>query len=269
MTRAWLLVIIAALAVPLASCVNDFNSAPPEPQPQPVRSEKHAYGDHPAQYGQLTTPTRDQTADSIPVVVLVHGGFWSEPWDLTLMQPLADDLVSRGYAVWNIEFRRLGGQGGWPNTFDDVSDAIDFLATLSDDYDLDLSRTALVGHSSGGHLALWALDRADADVSPIGVVGLGAITDLESFGQSESLLGGTQQQVPDRYLAAAPILDPDRMRLIHGANDDIVSEATLSAAKHAGLPLTLVADTDHFDVIDPITTAWDLALRDIAELLDS
>ncbi|MFD4675704.1 alpha/beta hydrolase family protein [Lentzea sp. NPDC058450] len=125
---------------------------------------KIAYGAEPSQFGYLHLPVGD---GPFPVVVMVHGGWWTAMWDDTAVQPLISDLVGSGYAVWSVEYRRMGEAGaGWPGTFTDVASAVDLVGEL--DAPLDLSRVAVVGHSAGGHLATWIAHRA---ALPGGVVG--------------------------------------------------------------------------------------------------
>src|SRR5689334_19990376 len=125
------------------------------PIPSPLR---FAYGVEPLQFGDLYLPNGPGPH---PVVILIHGGFWRAPYDLTLMQGLAQDLVQNRIAAWNIEYRRLGDAGGgWPGTFQDVARAADYLAALALPYSLDLTRVVPVGHSAGGHLALWLATRS-------------------------------------------------------------------------------------------------------------
>jgi len=232
-----------------------------EPAVQQIR-----YGKDPAQFGWLTLPTTPAEADGYPLVVLLHGGFRSEPWDYTLMAPLAKDLASRGFATWNIEFRRLGGRGGWPTTFDDVDAAIEELSVIATSEPLNLNQVVLIGHSSGAHLGLWALGRPTARVEPVGAVGLGAIVDLDAFAQSHRLLGGTPDQVPDRFDEAAPVFD-DRVMLVHGADDTIVALNTLAPAAASGIAIDVIDDTDHFDVIDPALPSWSAATEALSKLL--
>ena len=106
------------------------------------------YGSDPDQYAELHTTERGQ----LGVAVVIHGGFWRAAYDASLGRQLASDLAERGWATYNIEYRRVGKGGGWPTTLQDVSDAIDLLSEL----DLDLSRVVAIGHSAGGHLATWA-----------------------------------------------------------------------------------------------------------------
>ena len=143
-----------------------------------TRPTVHRYGAHQAQFGELWLPdpaTHDgarragSPRDGAPhgqaplgTVVIIHGGFWRARYDLSRGRPLAADLAARGYAAWNLEYRRALAGGGWPGTFQDVADGIDLLATLSASTGLPLGTGPViaVGHSAGGHLAAWAAGRA-------------------------------------------------------------------------------------------------------------
>ena len=113
-----------------------------------------AYGDHRDQVGELRVPAGPGPH---PVVVLIHGGFWHHYWERDLMDDLAIDLVEAGLATWNIEYRR--GPGSWAFAIADVARAVDHLRLLAHEHRLATDRIALVGHSAGGHLALWAAGR--------------------------------------------------------------------------------------------------------------
>ncbi|UOZ03643.1 alpha/beta fold hydrolase [Amycolatopsis sp. WQ 127309] len=151
----------------------------------PRRVRTVAYGPEPSQVGELYRPEGD---GPFPVVVVVHGGYWSAMWDRRQMTGVVDDLVGRGYAVWNIEYRRIGeAGGGWPGTFLDVAAAVDALDGL--DPALDTGRVVLLGHSAGGHLATWAAHRgvlppeapgAGPKIVPAGLVTLAGALDLET-----------------------------------------------------------------------------------------
>jgi acetyl esterase/lipase len=142
-----------------------------------------AYGPEPSQVGELYLPEGD---GPFPVVAVLHGGYWTAMWDRRQITDVADDLVARGYAVWNVEYRRIGEPGGgWPGTFLDVAAAIDALDGL--DPALDTGRVVLLGHSAGAHLATWAAHRgvlpaeapgAHPKVTPIGLVELAGALDL-------------------------------------------------------------------------------------------
>src|SRR5438105_2368060 len=137
-----------------------------------------------SQEGDLYLPTRPGRS----VVCLLHGGFWRTPYARDEMTPIARDLVARGYAVWNLDYRRLGDPGGgWPGTLEDVAAGIDHLADLAaEGVALNLQRVIVAGHSAGGQLALWsaARDRYSGDgaapprVRVAAVAGLAPVADL-------------------------------------------------------------------------------------------
>jgi acetyl esterase/lipase len=140
----------------------------------------HRYGSDPAQFGELSLP------DGVPLgtVVVIHGGFWRARYDLSLGRPLAADLAARGYAAWNLEYRRALAGGGWPATFEDVAAGIDLLATLP----VDTSRVVAVGHSAGGHLAAWAAGRA---ALPPGTPGAPAAADASASSGNATASGSS------------------------------------------------------------------------------
>src|SRR6266516_2333805 len=115
------------------------------------------YGSEALQFGELHLPGG---TGPYPIVILIHGGFWRAPYAYTLMTDLAEDLARRGIVAWNIEYRRVGDPGGgWPTTLVDVASAADYIHTLAPTYTLDLKRVVTIGHSAGGHLALWLAAR--------------------------------------------------------------------------------------------------------------
>jgi acetyl esterase/lipase len=126
------------------------------PEAQPYRRIRYA-GDSPVQYGDLRLPAGRAPAAGYPVAVIIHGGAWHADWTSDYTSGFAEALTGAGIASWNIEFRRIGNRGGgYPGTFTDVGLATDFLRTLAESHPLDLGRVVVVGHSSGGHLALWS-----------------------------------------------------------------------------------------------------------------
>ena len=129
------------------------------------RGAPRSYGPHRSQRADLHLPPG---AGPHPVMVTIHGGSWQARYGRIVMRALAADLLRRGWAVWNIEYRRLGGGGGWPETFLDVAAAIDHLRSLQAPIDLD--ERDVLGHSAGGHLALWAASR---ERLPAGAPGAG------------------------------------------------------------------------------------------------
>jgi acetyl esterase/lipase len=201
-----------------------------------------------------------------PVTVVIHGGFWRAKHGKRVNRATAADLARRGRAAWNIEYRRIGrGQGGgWPATFDDVAAAIDLLAERADPR-LDLDDVSAVGHSAGGQLALWAAAQRDWRVKLRRVAAQAAPCDLSAAGAAHELLGGTPEQVPDRFARANPIqLVPlgVPILLVHGEDDETVtvrrSRAFAEAARAAGDDVTLVEPVPggHRTHIDPRSAAW-------------
>jgi len=117
------------------------------------------YGDDPSQFGDLYLP--DNKDGLHPVVFLLHGGCWRAQYGLEPIGGMARALSNLGVAVWSLEYRRLGNGGGWPNTFLDVKKGADLLRDIADKHLLDLNRVVAVGHSAGGHLALWSAARGN------------------------------------------------------------------------------------------------------------
>jgi acetyl esterase/lipase len=117
------------------------------------------YGPDPNQFGELRIPAG---RGPHPVVVLIHGGCFKAAYaSLRDLAPMGDALKAQGIATWNVEYRRLGQPGGgWPGTHQDVGRAVDQLRALAETYRLDLNRVVIVGHSAGGHLAMWAASRS-------------------------------------------------------------------------------------------------------------
>ncbi len=218
-----------------------------------MASQRHNYGDDPSQYGVLYGEG--------PVAVLIHGGFWRDRYDLTLMDALAEDLAARGWAAWNIEYRRLGSGGGVPNTLDDVSAAIDFLDTLP----VDRSRVVTIGHSAGGHLAAWAATREDPRVAVTQVVSQAGVLDLARASEL-----GLSDHVVDEFLDGHPtsVASPiERLPLgvpallTHGGLDEIVPvEISTRFANASGATLIVEPDEDHFGHIDPANPLWKAVL---------
>jgi acetyl esterase/lipase len=239
--------------------------------------------------GELHLPERPRPA----VVCLFHGGFWRMPHGSEQLTPLAEDLARRGFAAWNLQYRRLGGGGGWPATFADVAAGIDHLAALVEEGTaLDLTRVAAVGHSAGGHLALWAGGRARLPANAPGarprvalaaVCGQAPIADLVQAHALDlgpraatQLVGGAPGELPERYALASP-----RARLpmgipqliVHGAADGAVpvamSREYVAAAREAGDDVQLIEPPGigHFEPIDPGHEAWRVVVEWLEKVL--
>lgn len=212
---------------------------------------------------------------------LLHGGFWRMPYGRDQLDAIARDLAARGWAAWNLGYRRLGEPGGgWPGTFEDVAAGVDHLAVLVDEgIDLDLQRVIVAGHSAGGQLALWAAANGSrphgpcgpSRVRPVAAAGLAAVADLDGAfaidagnGAVAALLGGSPDEHPQRYAAASPM---QRLPLgvpqliLHGALDAALpvglARGYAAAAKASGDRIDCVelADAGHMDFVDPASGA--------------
>lgn len=244
---------------------------------------------HSAQFGDLYLPA---SGDPHGWVVVLHGGFWQATYGLDLGSPLANDLASKGYLAWNLEYRRLGDGGGWPSTFTDVAAGIDHLRELTEELDLPTRPTVAIGHSAGGQLAVWAAGRhrlpasavgADPALRLDGVVAQAGVLDLETAAlqgiggtAAADLVGGPPDEQPQRYALASPIrqlpIDVPAC-CVHGPADSIVpieqSRSYVRRARAAGDPVSLYeTDGDHFTLIDPTSPDWAAVLDRLPELLD-
>lgn len=251
--------------------------------------ESIAYGSGPDQVGDLRTPE----GSGLPVVALLHPGFWREPFKRDLMDPLAVDLAQRGYATWNIEYRRVGPSGGgFPETLEDVAAAVDYLRILADDHPLDLSRVAVLGHSAGGHLALWTAGRHCLATGDVGAspqidlclaVSLAGVSDLVAaadgnIGDSatQQFMGSEPNESPERYRVASPAeLVPIGVPqlVLHGDADPAVpvsqSRTYHDRATAAGdeIDYRELPGIDHNTLIDPWTIPWSIVTEILAQTL--
>lgn len=263
-------------------------AAPASSDDGAVHRSRVAYGPRHGQAADLWLP--DMPAGRLPVVVLLHGGFWKGPYTKRLMNRLAADVSRRGWAACNVEYRRvgpLGRGGGWPATFSDVAAAIDALGTIPG---LDLERVVTCGHSAGGHLALWGAGRprlpsdapgAEVVVRPSAAISLAGVVDLVEAagaglggGAVEGLLGGGPDALAERYRAASPAamvpLGLPQL-LVHGLADTTVpasmSERYAIRAAALGDDATYVPlpGAGHLDMIDPAGAAWSTVVGHLAD----
>lgn len=240
-----------------------------------------SYGPEPEQFGHLYLPA-DTGGAAVPVVTVVHGGFWSGRYHLNLGTALAAELARRGVAAWNIEYRRIGAGGRWPEMSADVVAAFESLATVvapharSAGVPLDLERVRVVGHSAGGQLAVW-LAGQDTKIRPDLVVSQAGALDLASAAERgrridyiEDLFGQCFEDDPELYRSASPqhrlpIGVP--VAVVHGSEDAQVpvkvARRYADAALAAGDPVSLhiVDGEDHFAFLDASTRAWELSLE--------
>ncbi|CAK1234511.1 alpha/beta hydrolase family protein [Fructobacillus evanidus] len=253
------------------------------------------YGTAEDQFAVLNLPDKE-FEQKLPVVISIHGGFWKDKYDLSQFTPLDQQLVDAGVATWNIEYRRVGkSAGGYPETFLDVTDAINYLAKIAIDYPLDLDRVVVIGHSAGGQLALWAASRYQHTTDTLGeaikikftgVVSMAGVTDLSAMwlDQQESnmadtvpdFIGGTPEEKPVRYRDASPINQLPlgvATVLIHGIADDRVpvelSQQYYKKAKALGDTVDLIElpNVGHFELIDSKNFAWQKVQQVVENLL--
>lgn len=245
--------------------------------PPPDADFRIAYGPEPLQFGDLRLP---DGSGPHPLVVVIHGGYWQAIYNLTHAGHLCMDLARHGIASWNVEYRRIGDPGGgWPGTGDDVLRALAHVRELAREHPLDLDRVVVIGHSAGGHLAVWSSLHTEIPlrgvVSIAGVVDMHRLAELgDDHGLIARLLGGGPDEVPDRWEQASPrrhLPWPVRTVLACGTADVHwgPNESTADAARAAGGDVELVPlpDAGHFEPVDPAAPEWGVVRGKIEELL--
>ena len=188
------------------------------------------------------------------LVVLIHGGLWRQEYERDSTESLAIDLLQRGFSTWNIEYRRLGRDGGWPASGHDVLTALDFIPRLG----VEPSRISIVSHSAGSQLAAWAAPRSGERVDLH--VALGPLLDIQSTAVSGELGAAEARALLDR--GAPPVAEPDGVPtvLVHGDADQIVPvERSVGYAAEHGLELHRTG-CDHFSLLDPAQPEWSWVL---------
>jgi acetyl esterase/lipase len=261
--------------------------------PTPASGQKIAYGKDSLQFGELRMPAGK---GPFPVVVVIHGGCWLAQYNYQYMNHLSAALTKADYATWNLEFRRVGDPGGgWPGTFLDVGQGVDFVKQLARQYSLNSKKVVVMGHSAGGHLALWAAGRKNLPrnselytrnpLKVTGVVSLAGIPDLVSYSVAkgscnaavEKLMGGSPGAVPHRYQQGTPSSKLARratVRLVQGSLDPIVpvSQASDFAAKSSGkgshVKIALLPQAGHFDLVAPTSPVWPTVAQAVKEALE-
>ena len=290
---------LAAISAAISTPVIAQTPAPAKPslltwpgltkRPKPVPDATIDYGSDQMQKVDVWLP---KGKGPFPVVVMVHGGCWTTSIaDRSLMNWIADDLRNSGVAVWNIDYRGVDRSGGgYPGTFADAANATDQLAVNAKKFNLDTRHVVAIGHSAGGHLALWLAGRPKLPAtSPLHaanplridrVISLGGLPDLEATAASPEngcgvevvaqLVGKPTPQHPDVYAdTSIPRLLPLGVRqdLVNGREDRIIPFAMatdyVAKAVAAGDVATLhtIPATGHVELIAPETPAWAAAKR--------
>lgn len=247
----------------------------PAPRPKVVAGTTRlveSYGAGRRRRGEWWVPPG--ASGPLPTVVLVHGGYWRSSYDLHLEDAVAADLAGRGFLVWNIDY--APSDQPWPATLTDAAAAYDFLQRGRHASRVDPERVAVVGHSAGGHLALWLASRhrlpagavgADPVVRPVLAVGQAPVADLVAGaaarlggGAVQALLGGSPARVPGRYAIASPMallpVEGVRLVLVHGEADEVVPVSQSQAyAGASGGDLHVLPGVGHFEHLDPRSPA--------------
>jgi len=256
----------------------------------PAPDHKISYGPAPQQFGQLRLP---KGKGPFRVVIYVHGGCYKAEYSIAHAAAFEQALADAGFAVWSLEYRRVGDQGGgWPGTFQDLASGADHLRVLARQYPLDLNRVIAAGHSAGGNSALWLAARKKiATESPLytaeplrigGVLALAPAGDFVEMHQKngcggimEPLMGGSPETVRDRYRAASPgellpIGVPQKIVVAHLDESFRDFGRSYAAKAHAAgdeqLAVVDAPRSGHFDVIAPTTATWAIVRRALDDL---
>jgi acetyl esterase/lipase len=256
-----------------AGALNNISFSSVLALPYANNSIKLAYGRDPLQFGQLYLPD-NKTMAKAPLLIFVHGGCWLNAYDIAHSNAFSLALAERGYAVWSLEYRRIGDAGGgWPGSFIDIQQGITYAQTELAGYAVDTSRIVISGHSAGGQLALLAASQNESPAI-VGVIGLAAITDMVGYAKGNNscqkataqFIGDTYDIAPEIYKQASA--QQQRMHpttlLLQGSTDKIVPP---SQASQSGIPYKIVENAGHFDWIHPQTTAYKQFVLSLQELL--
>ena len=240
------------------------------------------YGAGEHQFAEYWHPGTSEPA----LVILVHGGCWSNEYGLDHIRALASKLKGSGYAVWSTEYRRVGDVGGgWPGTFEDIADSLNYTDKLSN---INQHAKFVMGHSAGGHLALWVAAAGHLPLeSPLGkrmktqiqgAIGLAPIADLAAYSLgdnscevvTEKLMGGSAIDLAERYALGSPsaLLPSIDSILIHGEGDTIVniSQSQRYAASSSRASIIPLKGLGHFDMINPEGPVFDRIIEALVRL---
>jgi acetyl esterase/lipase len=241
-------------------------------EPAPPADARVPYGESASQFVDFQFPAVPGVQ---PLAVMIHGGFWRAKFDLLHAAHLCRALAGAGFATANVEYRRVGEPGGgWPGTLEDVRQAVQLARQHTPEFRGDPRRTIVLGHSAGGHLALWLAGEI-ADLA--GVVALAPVAALRlawelrlGNGAVAEFLQGSPGDVPERYQAADPAGRPSAVPrvLIHGTADQIVplelsrEYVRLRLCDPAPVKLVELPAGDHFDVVDPQSRFHETVMRE-------
>jgi acetyl esterase/lipase len=274
-------VLLAGVAITAAARAGDMRPDDVASLPAPPPDLVSSYGDDPLQFGELRLP---DGSGPFPVVVVIHGGCWTKGFaTVDYTDALAARITALGFATWNVEYRQLGDAGaGWPGTFRDWADAVDHLRELAESRPLSLEQVVVIGHSAGAHAALWLGSRAnlrdaaqvtgESPLRPHAVIAIDGVADLRAWIGADAdicgkpvlvpLLGGTPDDVPDRYSMASPM-----ERLPFGVHQYLVASKVMTPAMASAyaerarawgdeVEVLRVIGGGHHDIMAPTTDVW-------------
>ena len=242
--------------------------------PPPPADARMAYGPDPNQFLDLRLPSSKAKHGPYPLLINIHGGYWRAKYNLDHAGHLCAALTATGIATANLEYRRVGNDGGgWPGTFADIRSAYSFLVQNAPKHNLDSHTIVVMGHSAGGQLALCL---AAHEPSLTRVVSLAGVVNLERAYQLHlsndavvEFMHETPSEVPDHYREADPLqlsVPQAKQWLVHGTADDTVpvdfsrdyvaAKQKRTAKEKEDVHLLEIAEAGHFDVIDPHSPAW-------------
>lgn len=237
--------------------------------PYRASDETLSYGNDSLQKLEYWTADTITGRETLPAILLIHGGCWSNAFRVQQTYPMATALALNGFPVWSAEYRANGDPGGgWPGTFDDIQQAIAALVQNAENFYSE-RELVIIGHSAGGHLALLAGSQS-ASISR--VIGLAPIVDITAYangsgscnGLARNFMGGRPDDLPDLYAEATPDTEAlgNRAYLFFGSRDSVVPE---SQATNSALPYQIVNDAGHFAFIHPGTDTFDEVLYYLLE----
>lgn len=251
-------------------------------RPRPTTPHRIPYGSDASQFVDLWLP---DGPGPFPTVLMIHGGCWQAKVDtIGLTNYIAEDLKRRGIAVWNVEYRSIDQEGGgYPGTFLDVAAAADALRTHAAQYKLRTDNVVAIGHSAGGHLALWLTARrkiaasselaANDPLQVSSVVSIGGLPDLEEVQAAKGLgcgpdcipllVGAAKRTNPYHDTSPAALLPLGIPYWVVDGDKDTIAPMSSGQSFHDKATLNgdrstlkIIEQTGHFDLIAPETKAW-------------